>query len=608
MRLHALPLFLGALCVLAIGYRFYSAFIAARVLALDAKRPTPAHLHSDGKDFVPTNRWVLFGHHFAAITGAGPLIGPVLAAQFGFLPGLLWILIGVTLAGAVHDFVILAASVRSGGRSLAELARQHLGGAAGTVATLAIFFTVTIAIAAMGFTVVKILEASPWATFTIGMTIPIAFLMGALMRQPRQKERGQHGRLRLASITGVVLLVVAVAVGDPVAHSKLAPYLTLSFPVLVLCIAAYGLLASVLPVWLLLVPRDYLSSYMKLGTLGVLVLAIMVINPELKVDALTPFIHGGGPIIKGKVFPFVFITIACGAISGFHSLIASGTTPKLVDRETDCRPIGYGAMLLEGLVGVTSLVAAACLHPGDYFAINVPPAAFQKLGMAPVELEVMSRLVGTSLAGRTGGSVSLAAGIAQIFSQLPGAQRLLGYVYHFIVMFEALFILTTVDAGTRVARFLMQDLLGRFEPRFLKNDWAPGVFVSSLLVVAMWGTLLYFGTISTLWPLLGIANQLLATVALAVGTAFILSLHPRRRRYALLTAVPMGVVGVTTLTAAWQSVTGNFLKLPSRAHGLLLALCAVVLMASTVLVGLALLRIVLRRPSVEPVEPSPQIR
>jgi carbon starvation protein len=583
MKLHALPIFLGTLCILAIAYRFYSAFIAARVFALDARRPTPAHTHADGKDYVATNRYVLLGHHFAAITGAGPLIGPVLAAQFGFLPGLLWILIGVTLAGAVHDMVTLCASVRAGGRSLAELARSELGGTAGVVASIGIFFTVTIAIAAMGFAVVKILEGSPWATFTIGMTIPIALLMGILMR-------GQKGRLPLASALGVALLLAVVFLGNPVAHSGLAPYLTLKSGTLVLLICAYGLCASVLPVWLLLVPRDYLSSYMKLGTLSVLVLAIMVVNPELKLDAVTQFVHGGGPIIPGKLYPFVFITVACGAISGFHSLIASGTTPKLIDREPDCRPIGYGAMLLEGLVGVTSLVAAACLHPSDYFAINVPDSVFRKLGMTPVEIDLMSQLVGENLRGRTGGSVSLAAGMAQIFAQLPGARALLGYFYHFIVMFEAVFILTTVDAGTRVARFLVQDVLGRFDARFARHDFRTGVWVASLLVVALWGGFLYTGTIATLWPLLGIANQLLAATALAVGTAVILRLHPQRRHYALITALPMAAVGITTLVAAWQSIVGNFMRRPNPIEAAVDTSCAAVLMVCTVGVFGALLR------------------
>lgn len=579
MKIHALPIFVAALCAMTIAYRYYSAVIASKVFALDDSKATPAHTRRDGKDYVPTSRWVLFGHHFAAITGAGPLIGPVLAAQFGFLPGLLWILIGVTLAGAVHDFVTLAASVRSGGKSLSAMAKNELGPRAGGVATLAIFFTVTIAISAMSFAVVKILEGSPWATFTISMTIPIALFMGAIMRG---ESRGL--RLKIASVLGVGLLFFAVVYGDTVAQSRFAPFLTLSFGTLVACIAAYGLLASVLPVWLLLLPRDYLSSYMKLGTLAVLVVAIMVVNPELKLEAITPFVFGGGPIIKGKVFPFVFITVACGAISGFHSLIASGTTPKLVDKETDCRPIGYGAMLLEGLVGITSLTAAACLHPADYFAINVPEAVFQKLGMTPVEIDLMSQLVGENLRGRTGGSVSLAAGIAHIFYALPGAKSLLGYFYHFIVMFEAVFILTTVDAGTRVARFLMQDILGRLDSRFSRHDFLPGVWLSSILVVALWGGFLYSGTISTLWPLLGISNQLLATTALAVGTALILRLHPNRRRYALFTGVPTLVVGATTLTAGWQSVFSHFGRDPNRIKAVVNSGCALVLMGSCVVV------------------------
>ncbi len=565
MRVHALPLFVGTLCVLTVAYRFYSAFLAAKVLSLDPDRPTPAHQFRDGKDYLPTHRYVLFGHHFAAITGAGPLIGPVLAAQFGFLPGLLWILVGVTLGGAVHDFVILSASVRRGGRSLAEIARLELGPLAGIIASIAIFFTVTIAIAAMGFSVIKILEGSPWATFTIGMTIPIALLMGVLMR----------GGARLAQISalGVLLLVMAVIFGHTVAASLLGHALTLHFHTLVYLIAAYGFCASVLPVWLLLVPRDYLSSYMKIGTIFFLVVGIMIINPELRMEAVTQYVHGGGPIIKGKVFPFVFITVACGAISGFHSLIASGTTPKMIDRETDCRLIGYGAMLMEGLVGVTSLVAASCLFPADYFAINVSPAIFAKLGISPVQIDQLSRLLGEDLRGRTGGSVSLAAGMAQIFAQFPAFRALLDYFYHFVVMFEAVFILTTVDAGTRVARFLMQDLLGRADPRFLRHDWAPGVFIASTLVVAAWGTFLYSGTIQTLWPLLGIANQLLATTALAVGSAYIWGqvtapgAAKGRRHYVLFTLLPMIFVGATTLTAGWMSIFDIFLKAENRVQG-----------------------------------------
>ncbi|MDB4969093.1 MAG: carbon starvation protein CstA [Myxococcales bacterium] len=551
--MHALPIMVVTLCTLAIGYRYYSAFIASKVLALDPTRVTPAHRFSDGKDFVPTNRWVLFGHHFAAITGAGPLIGPVLAAQFGFLPGLSWILIGVTLGGGVHDFVILTASVRRGGQSLAEIAREEIGPVAGVIAAIAIFFTVIIAIAAMGFAVINILAESAWATFTIGMTIPIALVMGAAMR-----GKG-HSAVRNATLLGVLALFLAVWGGRGVAASALGPYLKLDHNTLIYAICVYGFVASVLPVWLLLVPRDYLSAYMKLGTLAVLVVGIMIVNPELKMDMFTEFVHGKGPIIPGKVFPFVFITIACGAISGFHSLIASGTTPKMLDNERDARFIGYGAMLCEGLVGVTSLIAAASLYKADYFAINVSPAKFAKLGMTPVDLQSMMDAIGEDLRGRTAGSVSLAVGIAKIFSGLPGMKTLLAYWYHFIVMFEAVFILTTVDAGTRVARFLAQEVLGRFEPRFRRHDWAPGTVIASILVVVAWGAFLRTGSISTLWPMLGIANQLLATTALCVGTTVIV--NAGRARYAWVTLVPLAFVATTTLSAAYLSTVNNFLKL-----------------------------------------------
>jgi carbon starvation protein len=579
--MHALPIMVVTLCTLAIGYRYYSAFIAARVLVLDDTRTTPAHRLADGKDFVPTHRWVLFGHHFAAITGAGPLIGPVLAAQFGFLPGLLWILVGVTIGGAVHDFVILASSVRRNGKSLAEIAREEIGPIAGVIAAIAIFFTVIIAIAAMGFAVVNILAESSWATFTIGMTIPIALVMGGAMR-----GKGAHA-IRNATIVGVVALLFAVWGGRGVAASSFGHYLKLTPNTMIYGICIYGFLASVLPVWLLLVPRDYLSAYMKLGTIAILVAGIMIVNPELKMDAISEFVHGKGPIIPGKVFPFVFITIACGAISGFHSLIASGTTPKMIDRESDTRFIGYGAMLMEGLVGVTSLIAAASLYKADYFAINVPPAKFAHLGMTPVDLDAMMRAIGEDLRGRTAGSVSLAVGIAKIFSGLPGMKALLAYWYHFIVMFEAVFILTTVDAGTRVARFLAQETLGRFDARFLKHDWKPGVYIASGLVVVAWGAFLRTGSISTLWPMLGIANQLLATTALCVGTTVIV--NAGRARFAFVTLVPLAFVATTTLTAAYLSTVNNFLKLGGF-QGWLDACVSVALMFCTVAVLAASLR------------------
>ncbi len=579
--MHALPIMVVTLCVLTIAYRFYSAFIAAKVLALDDARPTPAHRLADGKDFVATNKWVLFGHHFAAITGAGPLIGPVLATQFGFLPGLLWILVGVTLGGAVHDFVILTASIRRDGKSLAEIAREEISPAAGTVAAIAIFFTVIVAIAAMGFAVVNILAESAWATFTIGMTIPIAFVMGLGMR-----GKG-HGAIRNATILGVIGLFVAVWGGRFVAASDFAHYFKYSQNSLIYLICIYGFAASVLPVWLLLVPRDYLSAYMKLGTLAIVIVGIMIVNPELKMDAVTEFVHGKGPIIPGKVFPFVFITIACGAISGFHSLIASGTTPKMIDKESDARAIGYGAMLVEGLVGVTSLIAAASLYKADYFAINVSPAKFALMHLQTVDLDAMMQAIGEDLRGRTAGSVSLAVGIAKIFSGLPGMKTLLAYWYHFIVMFEAVFILTTVDAGTRVARFLLQELLGKVEPRFLRHDWQPGTLIASALVVIGWGGFLRTGSISTLWPLLGIANQLLATTALCVGTTMLI--NTGKARYAPITVIPLVFIATTTLTAAYLSTVNNYLKLHTFAGWLdaglsisLMGCTAVIIVASVV--------------------------
>ena len=412
--MHALPWILGALCVMVIAYRYYSAFIAARVLVLDDARVTPAHRLKDGQNFEPTNKWVLFGHHFAAISGAGPLIGPVLAAQFGFLPGFLWLLVGVVLAGAVHDFTTLVASVRRNGRSLADIARNEISPLAGLAGSIAILIILVIALAGLGLAVVNALRDSSWGTFTIAMTIPIAIFVGLWMRTIRP------GKITEASVIGVVAVVAAVIGGSWIPGSALAPWFTLSQDGIVLALVIYGFLASVLPVWLLLVPRDYLSSYMKIGTIAALVVGVVLVNPELKMPSVTQFIGGGGPILPGKLFPFLFVTIACGAISGFHSLVASGTTPKMVARESDTRMIGYGAMLMEGLVGIVALIAACALEPADYFAINVPPAVYQTLGMSPVNLAELSREVGENVAGRTGGAVSLAVGFAQIFTALPG--------------------------------------------------------------------------------------------------------------------------------------------------------------------------------------------
>ena len=548
--MRALYLILPILCILAIAYRYYSAFIAARIMVLDDRRVTPAHVRNDGQNYHPTQRIVLFGHHFAAITGAGPLIGPVLAAQFGWAPGLIWLVAGVCLAGAVHDFIVLWASTRRGGRSLAQITREEIGPVAGATAAVAILFIIVIALSGLGLAVVNALHESAWGTFTIGTSIPLALFMGLYM------YRFRKGHIAEATAIGVAGLLLAVILGKPLAASAWGPLFQLSRGELIVAMAAYGFVASVLPVWLLLCPRDYLSSFMKIGTIIFLVLAVMLVNPVLQMPATSAFAAGGGPIIPGPMFPFAFITIACGAISGFHALISSGTTPKMIDKESDIRPIGYGAMLIEGVVGVMALVAATAMHPGDYFAINTTPAAFANLGIPVVNLPSLESAVGETVAGRPGGAVSLAVGIAQIFTGLPGMRGLMDYWYHFAIMFEALFILTTIDTGTRVARFLVQEFFGQFYAPMAKQEWLPGSIVSTLLVVSAWGYFIWTGSISTIWPMFGIANQLLASVALAVGTTIII--NSGKARYAWVTLLPLSFVAVTTLTAGVMSVQTIF--------------------------------------------------
>jgi len=555
--MRALYVILPILGILTIAYRYYSAFIAARVMCLDDSRPTPAHVRPDGQNFHVTSRWVLFGHHFAAIAGAGPLIGPVLAAQFGYAPGLIWLVGGVCLAGAVHDMIILWASTRRGGCSLADIARSEIGPVAGGTAALAILFIVVIALAGLGLAVVNALEHSAWGTFTIGMSIPLALFIGIYMHRLRPGRTGE------ATVIGVTLLILAVVLGKPLAASSFAHYFIFTRTELVLLMAGYGFIASVLPVWLLLAPRDYLSSYMKIGTIALLVLGVVIVNPVLEMPAFSSYIGGGGPVVPGPLFPFAFITIACGAISGFHALISSGTTPKMIDKESDIRVIGYGAMLMEGLVGIMSIIAASAMFPGDYFAINTPPHVFQTLGLSVTNLPVLEAAVGEVVAGRTGGAVSLAIGMAQIFAGLPGMQHLLDYWYHFAIMFEALFILTTIDAGTRVARFLVGEFLGRAYAPFARHDWMPGAMTSTFLVVAAWAYFIWAGSISTIWPMFGIANQLLASVALAVGTTVII--NAGRARYAWVTILPLSFVSVTTLTAGAMSVRDSFYPMATGA-------------------------------------------
>jgi carbon starvation protein len=556
--MNAFPIMLGTLCVFALAYRYYSAFIAAKVLVLDDSRPTPSHVYEDGHNYVPSPKWVLFGHHFAAIAGAGPLVGPTLAAQFGFAPGFLWILIGAVLAGCVQDFTVLVASVRHKGRSLADVARTEVGPFAGLVTMIALLFILLVTLAGLGIVVVNALANSPWGVFTIGMTVPIAIGMGLLM------FKSSPGRIKILwpSLFGVIFLLGAVISGRWVAASSWASVLTFSGHQITYMMCLYGFVASVLPVWFLLEPRDYLSTYMKLGTIALLILGVFIVHPTIQFPAVTEFIHGGGPIIKGKLFPFLFVTIACGAISGFHSLISSGTTPKMLWKESDARFIGFGAMMCEGIVAVLALIAACSMYPGDYFAINSTPAVFAKLGMHTVNLDMFSAAVGEKLVGRTGGAVSLAVGMAQIFRGLPGMKTLTSYWYHYAIMFEALFILTTVDTGTRVARYVLHELLGKIHKQFSNTAWMPGNLITSAVVVTSWGYMIYTGSISTIWPLFGTGNQLLATIALAVVTTFLVNMG--KVKYAWVTAVPMCFVGVTTLTAGVLSIKNIYLPLAQK--------------------------------------------
>jgi carbon starvation protein len=552
--MYALTLLITALLVFALAYRFYGKFIAAKVLVLNDNRTTPAYTLRDGRDYHPTNKWVLFGHHFAAISGAGPLVGPVLAAQFGYLPGFLWILIGAVLAGAVHDMVILFASVRHNGLSLSNIAKDHLGKTAGVATAFAVLFIIITSLAGLAIVVVNALNESSWATFTIITTIPAALIVALWMYKIRP------GKIVEASLIGVVLVLLGVIFGEQISHSPFGEWLKFSKQTISLALPVYGFIASTLPVWLLLCPRDYLSSYMKIGTITLLAVGIIIVNPVIHMPALTNFINGGGPIIPGKVWPFVCITIACGAISGFHSLIGTGTTPKMISNESEILPIGYGAMLVEGIVSILALIAATCLIPGDYFAINLSPELFNKLGYTTSQLNDIQLMVGESLTGRSGGAVSLAAGMSLILSSIPGMKTLMGYWYHFAIMFEALFILTTVDTGTRVARYIFQEMLKNIHPKLGSGTWMPAVILSGGIITIAWGYLVYYGEIRTIWPMFGVANQLLATIALLIGTVFILD-NTKKWKYGLITFLPALFMVITTVTAGFMTIFDNYLKM-----------------------------------------------
>jgi carbon starvation protein len=571
--MNALTLVFVSLCVFAIGYRFYGLFIATKVLGLNANRPTPAVKMADGIDYVKTNKYVLFGHHFAAIAAAGPLLGPVLAAQFGYLPGALWIIIGAVLAGAVHDMVVLFASVRHKGHSLATIAENEIGKVTGTVASVAIMFILILTLAGLSIAVVNAMFSSAWGTFIVFATMPIAILMGVYLHVWRE------GDVMGASIIGVVLLAAAVLAGPyVVASPTLSSIFNLSKKQIAVIIPIYGFVASVLPVWLLLCPRDYLSTYLKLGTIATLAGGILFLQPHFLMAPITPFIHGGGPIIPGSAFPFVFITIACGALSGFHAIIGTGTTPKMISNERDVLFVGYGAMLVEGFVAIMALVAACVLVPSDYFAINTAPAVFQKLGMVPVHLADLSKSVGEEIAGRPGGAVSLAVGMAYIFSAIPAMKGLMAYWYHFAIMFEAVFILTAVDTGTRVGRFFLQEMIGKLIPKFGEKGWIPGIIITSFIFTFTWGYLVYTGDITTIWPLFGMSNQLLAASGLIIGTTIIIRLG--KVRYAWITAIPGLFMTFVTMVAGYQNIVLNYL--PKGEH--LLAALSVIIMSLMIVV------------------------
>ena len=571
--INALWLITAAVCIYAIAYRFYAAWLAAKVLMLDETRATPAERLDNGIDFMPTNKWVVFGHHFAAIAGPGPLIGPTLAAQFGYLPGTLWILIGVVLGGAVQDMVILFCSTRRNGRSLGQMARDEIGIIGGTAALIGTFLIMIILIAVLGLVVVNAMKHSPWATSTVAATIPIAMLIGIYMRNIRP------GRVLEASAIGVALLLFSVFAGGWIDHNEtLRVYFDHDGLPLAFAIIVYGFAAAVLPVWLLLAPRDYLSTYMKLGTIILLAVAIIILRPEIHMPAVTQFVDGTGPIFGGKLFPFVFITIACGAISGFHALIASGTTPKLLANERDIRMIGYGAMLLESFVAIMAMIAATVLEPGVFFAINSPAgvvgkdaidavAKINSWGFA-VTVEQMNQLAKdmgeSTLFARTGGAPSLAVGMASIFGNAFG-KHLLALWYHFAIMFEAIFILTTLDAGTRVGRFMLQDMLGNFNKKLGETSYMPSVIFTSAIVVAGWGYFLYIGVIdpnggvNILWPLFGIANQMLAALALCVATGILVK--SGKLKYAWVSALPLAWLVTITTTAAWQKIFSDDIRI-----------------------------------------------
>ncbi|MEC1403457.1 carbon starvation protein CstA [Bacillus subtilis] len=567
--MNAVTIVIASMCILAIAYRLYGTFMMVKVLKVNDDKPTPAHALEDGKDYVPTNKWVSFGHHFAAIAAAGPLVGPILAAQFGYLPGLLWLLIGAVIGGAVHDIVVLFASMRKNGKSLSEVAKDELGPVAGFCTGLSMLFIITITMAGLSMVVLHALERNPWGTFAVGITIPIAMGVGLFYKKT--------GNLKLASTVGFLFLMAGVFIGPWVQTTALGDFLTLDTKTLAIALPVYAFFAAALPVWLLLAPRDYLSSFMKIGVFIALIVGVFVVNPSIPFPAFTEFVKGGGPVLAGPVWPFISITIACGAISGFHAFVGSGTTPKMLNKWSDMKPVAFGAMLVECLVGIMALIAATALQPADYFAINSTPEVFRTLGMNVVHLPELSREIGLDLEGRTGGAVTLAVGMTYIFTGMPFFSHLASYFFQFVIMFEAVFILTAIDAGTRVARYLIQDFFGEVYKPLKKTDWIPGSVFASALACLMWGYLLYSGDIGSIWALFGVSNQLMASVGLIIGATIVLKIADKRR-YILTCLIPLSYLYVTVNYAGYWMVRNVYLNPEAAGYSVLNGVLSIIML------------------------------
>lgn len=567
--MNAVTIVIASMCILAIAYRLYGTFMMVKVLKVNDDKPTPAHALEDGKDYVPTNKWVSFGHHFAAIAAAGPLVGPILAAQFGYLPGLLWLLIGAVIGGAVHDIVVLFASMRKNGKSLSEVAKDELGPVAGFCTGLSMLFIITITMAGLSMVVLHALERNPWGTFAVGITIPIAMGVGLFYKKT--------GNLKLASTVGFLFLMAGVFIGPWVQTTALGDFLTLDTKTLAIALPVYAFFAAALPVWLLLAPRDYLSSFMKIGVFIALIVGVFVVNPSIPFPAFTEFVKGGGPVLAGPVWPFISITIACGAISGFHAFVGSGTTPKMLNKWSDMKPVAFGAMLVECLVGIMALIAATALQPADYFVINSTPEVFRTLGMNVVHLPELSREIGLDLEGRTGGAVTLAVGMTYIFTGMPFFSHLASYFFQFVIMFEAVFILTAIDAGTRVARYLIQDFFGEVYKPLKKTDWIPGSVFASTLACLMWGYLLYSGDIGSIWALFGVSNQLMASVGLIIGATIVLKIADKRR-YILTCLIPLAYLYVTVNYAGYWMVRNVYLNPEAAGYSVLNGVLSIIML------------------------------